>query len=73
MVIAQGGGCAICHRRSNGRALDVDHDHANGAIRGLLCVNCNMILGYAHDDTDLLLGAIKYLRNSGLAITEILP
>src|SRR3990167_4587898 len=37
MLRAQGGICAICGAPENGRPLSVDHDHATGHIRGLLC------------------------------------
>jgi hypothetical protein len=41
--------CAICHQGSTyagkTRALDVDHCHNSGTIRGLLCVSCNRHLG----------------------------
>lgn len=42
MLQAQGGACAICLRpETRGRSLAVDHNHATGAIRGLLCSSCN--------------------------------
>lgn len=42
----QGGDvCAICGRpRSEKRRLDIDHDHHDMHIRGLLCVRCNRAL-----------------------------
>lgn len=69
MATGQGGACAICgelpvgqrHRPSAG--LVVDHNHSTGAVRGLLCVNCNALLGYAHDNQDTLRAAIAYLEN----------
>jgi hypothetical protein len=45
MSEAQGHTCAICGKPENGKALAVDHCHATGAIRGLLCSNCNKGLG----------------------------
>lgn len=65
----QGGVCAICgngqsHNVKNGAParLCVDHCHTTGKVRGLLCVSCNRMLGYARDDPKLLRGAIGYLR-----------
>jgi hypothetical protein len=44
MLEAQGGGCAICGARPKTRRLHVDHDHATGKVRGLLCHRCNRAL-----------------------------
>lgn len=43
----QGGVCYACHQAEpvKGRRLSVDHDHATGEVRGLLCSRCNPILG----------------------------
>ena len=43
----QGGICYACHQPEpvKGRRLSVDHDHATGMIRGLLCSRCNPVLG----------------------------
>lgn len=62
MLTAQGGRCAICHEEPNGRQLGVDHDHATGRVRGLLCSRCNMGLGAYRDDVALLRQAITYLE-----------
>jgi hypothetical protein len=45
----------------------VDHCHETGAIRGLLCSNCNLLLGKAKDDERILFGAVRYLRDSATA------
>jgi hypothetical protein len=42
----------------------VDHDHATGAIRGIVCNNCNMALGLVDDSVERLEDLIGYLRRS---------
>lgn len=55
----QGGVCAIC---AGPDPKHLDHDHATGEIRGILCVNCYHGLGKFFDDVDLLERAVAYLR-----------
>jgi Recombination endonuclease VII len=47
----QGGVCAICGTGEPraGKHFAVDHDHASGARRGLLCMFCNTRLGVLED------------------------
>lgn len=45
---------------SNGYAV-IDHDHKTNLIRGVLCGNCNTMLGKAKDSPELLQRAINYL------------
>lgn len=63
LVLKQNGCCAICgeHQSNLKTVLYVDHDHETGEIRGLLCRNCNLGIGYLMDNTELLQSAIKYL------------
>ena len=61
---AQEGKCACCgvHESAFKRQLHVDHDHATGRIRGLLCTQCNPGIGYFQDSIERLEMAIKYLK-----------
>lgn len=43
------------------RDLCVDHCHKTGKVRGLLCDNCNVMLGRAKDNEITCLSAAKYL------------
>jgi hypothetical protein len=68
MLEAQGGTCAICRdpkRTGSFGFLDVDHCHATGKVRGLLCVRCNQAIGSLGDTIEGLERAIAYLRLSG--------
>jgi hypothetical protein len=59
MIEAQGGLCAIC---GEAPPAHVDHDHGTGAVRGILCFNCNGGLGQFRDRVDILRNAIEYLE-----------
>lgn len=66
----QSGKCAICEvdMAPRGRAKNsvaVDHNHENGAVRGLLCRTCNVGIGYLNNDPDLLIAAAEYLIERG--------
>lgn len=66
LYLEQNGCCAICKtsQENLNKTLCVDHDHATGEIRGLLCDSCNRALGYLKDSVDLLEASIVYLKKS---------
>lgn len=71
MLIEQDNKCLICgqeetavNRTSGSKIrLAVDHCHDTGNVRGLLCTNCNTLIGRAKDSVDVLKSAILYLEN----------
>lgn len=66
MFAAQGHGCALCAGMNrDGRRLAVDHDHATGIVRGLLCGECNQSLGKMKDSPSLLRKAAEYIEKKG--------
>ncbi len=71
LVIAQNGACAICREIPSGKGLcgklHVDHDHATGRIRALLCANCNRMLGMAKDRPSTLRLAAEYLEKHSVS------
>ena len=62
---AQDRNCAICSASGGriGEQLVIDHDHATGKVRGLLCHACNLLLGLANDDIPTFKSSIEYLKN----------
>lgn len=65
LALFQAGVCAICgaapdtSKKRGG--LHIDHDHATGKVRGLLCEQCNIGLGNFKDNPEALRAAAKYL------------
>lgn len=66
MLIQQDYTCAICgtHQNDLRQNLCIDHNHTTGKIRGLLCHQCNLVLGNALDNIGVLENAIQYLKTS---------
>jgi hypothetical protein len=71
MVEAQGNLCAICGKpetrtfKGQLNTLSIDHNHTTGVVRGLLCSNCNFMVGFAKDSPARLRDAITYLEAYG--------
>lgn len=68
----QGGFCALCRRATGAsRKLSVDHDHADGQVRGLLCRPCNTLLGHARDRVEFFERAKAYLEHTPYARMKV--
>lgn len=63
LLAAQGGLCAVCKGAGGQRGLAVDHDHATGRVRGLLCGACNSAIGLLKERPDNFERAVAYLKN----------
>jgi len=63
MFDSQKGLCCICEQMLD--RIDIDHDHKTGQVRGLLCHACNIGLGAFQDDPQLLMRAMRYLKDAG--------
>lgn len=75
VLLEQGGGCAVCGATEPGGRwgrfhIDHDHEHCPGfwgcgdCVRGLLCNNCNMGIGFLGDDAARLRAAAQYLERT---------
>jgi hypothetical protein len=77
MFKEQRGKCAICDgkgfkmRGHHRKMLVVDHCHGTGAVRGLLCHNCNRALGLLKDCRETIRQAFKYLGTHKEGATTI--
>ena len=62
MRVAQSNSCAICRKHFDSvGGPKVDHSHATGDVRALLCNSCNLGLGHFGDNVVSLQSAISYL------------
>ncbi len=52
--------CMICRRIMS--QPFVDHDHATGQVRDLLCRECNSTLGFIREDVEIAQAIILYLQ-----------
>ena len=68
MLLRHNHSCAICKRDFKDNILDrkhmsyIDHNHNTNKVRGLLCINCNSLIGNCKEDVRILEYAISYLR-----------
>lgn len=65
-AMKRGASCSICSRVDR---LAIDHDHATGYVRGVLCIECNLGIGQFKDSPDRLRSAAKYLERANDAYT----
>ena len=58
--------CEICGAfgKDLKRGLCFDHDHNTGKFRGWICTRCNLILGLAKDNSELLIKLSEYIKNN---------
>lgn len=57
--------CAICHDQIKLIDSAIDHNHASGEFRGVLCRQCNRALGMFRDSPTILRSALGYLETNG--------
>jgi len=73
MIETQNNLCAICLSTETKKArtpgkicqLSIDHNHTTNLVRGLLCHDCNTMLGKFEESIQTMNNAIKYLEKHG--------
>lgn len=65
----QRGCCKICGKSLvnplfNKSDMHIDHNHTSGVVRGLLCCNCNHLVGVCLEDTSILRNTIEYIEEN---------
>lgn len=56
-------GVCQCCGKTNVTKPCIEHDHANGKFRGIVCGGCNLVMGVAQDRPEYLSAVISYLKN----------
>ena len=64
--ISQGYACAVCRSTApnSSKGWQVDHCHATGKVRGILCSHCNRMLAGAVDNPEHLIRGLEYLKKA---------
>ena len=76
MWLAQGGKCALCRDDLQPNTAErmnlsmIDHDHATGRVRAILCRPCNLGLGQFRDNPDLMRAAAAYVESYRLEVVN---
>ena len=68
MLEGQKGRCWICRQPFGSKSPHIDHCHATGKVRGLLCRECNLGLAHFADDSKSLMRAARYLKSAVKAV-----
>jgi hypothetical protein len=68
ILARQNGVCRVCKTKPEGRRLAVDHCHATGTIRGLLCNNCNLGVGNFKNKAAWMRQAADYVEEAAARV-----
>jgi hypothetical protein len=62
MFVQQNQKCGVCKQAITVDSANIDHNHQTGKVRALLCLSCNLMLGFAREQPLILLLGAKYLE-----------
>lgn|SRR5208337_14655 len=66
-ILEQQGHCCAnpgCRRELPKNGGHLDHNHKTGTHRGILCAQCNLVLGLVQDACERLSGLVEYLQKA---------
>lgn len=76
LLESQDGRCACCGTPDPGRRWDTDHDHDTGRLRGILCGECNRLIGRLGDRAELVIERcmemVRYLERNPRRVFDVL-
>lgn len=70
MLSKQGHKCRVCLQPFVGKGPCIDHNHATGEVRSLLCSSCNSALGMAKENPFIIYRLLAYLEHTNSAPTK---
>ena len=72
LLARQHGRCAVCSTKDPvyAQGWHVDHNHATGFVRGILCHGCNIGIGLFRESPKLLRAAARYLNKHARRIAR---
>ena len=66
MLQEQNNSCYLCTKPFNDTYSNkacIDHNHATGKVRHLLCRICNLMVGHCKDNIEIVSNSIEYLTH----------
>lgn len=69
LIMEERGQCANtgCRARLDDKSttskINIDHSHATGKVRSILCINCNSALGLLKENSMIVLGLAAYIED----------
>lgn len=64
IYLDQNGCCDICGKSIPLQWAYLDHNHETGKIRRILCVRCNIFVGFVETSPELVDKIFEYLKNN---------
>jgi hypothetical protein len=56
--------CQICNKKYSEDGKKIDHYHKIGIVKGVICCDCNVVIGLFEKSTEVFKKAIDYLNTN---------